>query len=109
MFGSKGREKSDRGRYASWMKSKLDEWDAEIKEIELNSQRLKSSVIDDHQDLIDKLQRQMTKGQEKMKEIAGATDDSWHKIKESADSFMTDFRTNLDSARKTYHDELEDD
>jgi predicted nucleic acid-binding Zn-ribbon protein len=109
MFGSKGENGSERRNYLSRMKAKLDDWDAEVNELELNSQRLKSSVIDDHQKLINELERQMTKGREKMKEIIGSTDDSWHTIKESADSLMADIRINLDNARKTYHDELEDD
>jgi predicted nucleic acid-binding Zn-ribbon protein len=109
MFGGKGEGKSERDHYLKRMRAKLEDWDAEIGELELNSQRFKSSVIDDHQEMIDKLDQQMTKGREKMKEIIGATDDSWHTIRESTDSLMTDIRTNLDSARKTYHDELEDD
>jgi len=109
MLESKGVGKSARKDYISRMKAKLDDWDAEIDELELNSQRLKSSVIDDHQEMIDKLERQMTKGREKVKEIIGSTDESWHLVKESADSLLTYIRTNLDHARKAYHDELEDD
>jgi predicted nucleic acid-binding Zn-ribbon protein len=109
MLGSKVVGKINRHEYISRMRAKLDDWGSEINELELNSQRLKTSIIDDHQEMIDKLEHQMTKGREKMKEIIGSTDDSWHTIKDSADSLLTDIRTNLDHARKTYHDELEDD
>jgi hypothetical protein len=91
------------------MRAKLDDWGAEINELELNSQRLKASVINDHQDMVKQLDRQMTKGREKMKEIIGTTDESWHSFRDSADSLMADIRTNLDQARKLHHDELEDE
>ena len=109
MLGMKGMGKSERESYISRMKNKLDEWGAEISELELNRQRLKSSIIDDHQALLDSLDKKMAKGRAKMKEIIESKDETWHTIKETTDSLLLDIRANLDSARKNYHDELEDD
>ena len=101
--------KTERDQYASIMKAKLDEWDAEVKELERNYQRFRSSIVEEHADIIEKLDQRIGKGREKMKEVIESTDEAWHHIKEDADTILTEIRTNLDSARKTYHDELEDE
>jgi hypothetical protein len=109
MLKGKKEGKSERDQYAAMLKAKLDEWDAEVSELEKNYQRLRSSVIEEHADIIDKLDQKISKGREKMREVVGSTDDAWQQIKEDADTILTDIKTNLDSARKAYHDELEDE
>ena len=109
MFKGDKEGKSEREQYAAMLKAKLDEWDSEVSELEKNYQRLKSSVIEDHAIIFEKLDKTITKGREKVREVVGSTDDAWHHIKEDADTILADIRTNLDSARKAYHNELEDD
>ena len=113
MFGRKkhkgDKQESERDQYVSKMTTQLDDWDVEVDSLEKKSHQASTGVVEEHLERVRKLEEKIGKGRGKMKEIIGSTDEAWHSIKVGTDTVFQDIRTNLDKARKAYHDELEDD
>ena len=103
------RQENERDQYVSQMTTQLDEWDVEVDSLEKKSHQAAKGVVEEHQARVSELEEKIAKGREKMKEIIGSTDEAWHSFKVGTEAVFSDIRNNLETARKAYHDEIEED
>ena len=88
-----------RDEYVAKMKAKLDEWKAQIDELEAKARRAKAQAAQKHQERITELKGKRDEAQEKLEEIQGAGEDAWESLKSGAEQVWENVTTILQKAR----------
>ena len=100
---------STRDEYVAKMKAKLDEWNAQIDELEAKTRRAKAQAAQKHQERIAELKRKRDEAQEKLEEIQGAGEDAWESLKSGAEQVWENITTTLQESKDAFFEGLQDD
>ncbi len=76
---------SNRQRYIDQLKAKLDEWNADIDQMEVQANLAKADIKDDVQEKIAELKVKRQEMRDHLDHLANAGDDAWEDIKAGAD------------------------
>ena len=68
---------SKRDEYVAKMKQQLDEWNAEIGELEAKAQGIQGDAREEYEEQINNLREKSKAVQDKLEDIKGAGEDAW--------------------------------
>ena len=91
-----------RHEYIETLKNKLDEWDADIDELEASAQQTTSDLKYELEDQIKSLKIKRDIAQTKLSELVDAGEEAWQDIKEGVDEAWTSLRLAIEKARKHF-------
>jgi uncharacterized protein Yka (UPF0111/DUF47 family) len=93
---------TSRHEYINKLKEKLDEWDADIDELEERAQKTKTEIEFELKDQITtlKLKRDIVKL--KLSEIMDASEEAWEDIKAGAEEAWADVKDAMEKAKSHF-------
>lgn len=92
----------DRDSYVQRLKSKLDEWNAEIELIEAKAARLKTQKKLEYQEEIAALTRKRDEMQERLEEVSNGSEEAWLDLRQACDQAWDNLKQGLARARKRF-------
>jgi uncharacterized coiled-coil DUF342 family protein len=101
-------EMSQRKEYVAKMKAKLDEWNAEIEELEARARKAGARAEKHYWDRIADLKNKRDGGRKKLDEIRDATDDAWETLQSGAEIMWSEMKSTLKQARDAFKGGLRD-
>lgn len=87
-----------RHEYIEKLKVKLDEWDADIDELEIKAQKAKADVKFEFEDQLIALRRKRDDARVKLGEIKGASEGAWEDLKQGADEAWGNLKVAIEKA-----------
>jgi uncharacterized coiled-coil DUF342 family protein len=94
----KSRSTVGKQEYISRVKGKLHAWTSEFEKVETRAYEI--NLDEDCRDEIEKLDRRLSEGCEKLRDLMETTDDSWDGIRKEADALMEDILALFDRVRE---------
>ena len=91
-----------RHEYIEKFKNKLDEWDADIGELEAQAQKTKAELKFELEDQITSLKVKRDIAKLKLSEITDASEEAWEDVKTGAEEAWADIRTAIEKARSHF-------
>ena len=98
-----------RDEYVAQMKVKLDEWNAQIDELEAKARQARAQAAHKHQERIAELKRKRDQAQGKLKEIQAASEGAWEGLKLGAEQIWDDFKSTLQVSKEAFFEGLRED
>lgn len=92
----------DRNSYVQRLKSKLDEWNAEIELIEAKGERLKTQKKLEYQEELAALSRKRDELQERLEEVRNGSEEAWLDLRQACDQAWDNLKQGLARARKRF-------
>jgi ElaB/YqjD/DUF883 family membrane-anchored ribosome-binding protein len=96
----KNKQITEREEYVQHMRSKMEDWNNELDQLEEKAQNSGPEIREKGQSLIGELDRKLAEGQEVLTNIAGTTDDSWMELKSSAEVAWENIKNSFEETRK---------
>ena len=93
---------TSRHEYIDKLKDKLDEWDADIDELEERAQKAKTNLEFELKDQITALKLKRDIAKLKLSEIRDASKDEWEDIKAGAEKVRVDGKDAIDKAKSHF-------
>jgi DNA repair ATPase RecN len=90
---------SKQDKYITRMKSQLDEWKAELQELESKAGNAQADVRDKYRQTIEELHEKRVAAEAKLEEIGRAGEESWEDLKDEAERIWTAFKASVDAFR----------
>lgn len=87
--------------YVELMKAKLDDWNAQVDELEAKARRAKAENRQEYLEQVTKLKAQRNRMQDKLDEIAKAKDDAWSHVKEGAEAVWEQLKKTAEETRRS--------
>lgn len=91
-----------RHEYIDKLKDKLDEWDADIDELEARAQNAKAELKFELQDQITSLKLKRDIAKLKLSEIKDASEEAWEDIKAGAEEAWSDVKDAMEKAKSHF-------
>jgi predicted nucleic acid-binding Zn-ribbon protein len=91
-----------RHEYIDKLKDKLDEWDADIDELEARAQKAKAELKFELEDQITSLKLKRDIAKLKLSEIKDASEEAWEDIKAGAEEAWSDVKEAIEKARSHF-------
>jgi len=91
-----------RHEYIEKLKSKLDEWDADIDEFEANAKRTTAELRFEIEDQITSLKLKRDLVKLKLAEIVDAGEEAWEDVKQGADEAWSNLKEAVEKARSHF-------
>lgn len=88
---------SKKDEYVARMKQQLDDWSAEIDDLEAKAHAAKDQVKEKYQEQLGLLRAKREEGEIKLQEMRAATDSSWEKAKGEAENVWDALKAGLDA------------
>jgi len=95
---------SKREEYIEQMKAKLDEWNAEIAELEAKARQAEAQGRQRYLDHLENVKSKRDEGQRKLEEIRSASGDSWETLKTGAETIWEDVKKTLKETRDAFNE-----
>jgi len=93
---------TSRHEYIDKLKDKLDEWDADIDELEARAQKAKAGLQFELQDQITSLKLKRDIARLKLSEIRDAGEEAWEDIKAGAEEAWSDVKDAMEKAKSHF-------
>jgi hypothetical protein len=93
---------TDRHEYIDKLKEKLDEWDADIDDLEDRAQRVKADVKFELEDQITSLKLKRDIAKLKLSEIKDSSEEAWEDIKAGAEEAWAEVKDALEKAKSHF-------
>ena len=93
---------TNRHEYIEKFKGKLDEWDADIDEIESKTQKTKADLKFELEDQITSLKVKRDIAKLKLSEIKDASEEAWEDVKQGAEEAWGDLKDAIEKARSHF-------
>jgi predicted RNase H-like nuclease (RuvC/YqgF family) len=93
---------TSRHEYIDKLKGKLDEWDADIDELEERAQKAKTNLQFELKDQITALKLKRDIAKLKLAEIKDASEEAWEDIKAGAEEAWADLKDAMDKAKSHF-------
>ena len=93
---------TSRHEYIDKLKDKLDEWDADIDELEERAQKAKTNLEFELKDQITALKLKRDIAKLKLAEIKDASEEAWEDIKAGAEEAWADVKDAMDKAKSHF-------
>ncbi len=91
-----------RHEYIEKLKDKLDEWDADIDQIEANAQKATADIKFELEDQITSLKVKRDLARLKLAELMDSGEEAWQDIKEGADEAWSSLKDAIEKARSHF-------
>lgn len=91
-----------RHEYIDKLKDKLDEWDADIDELEARAQNAKAELKYELEDQITSLKLKRDIAKLKLSEIKDASEEAWEDIKAGAEEAWSDVKDAMEKAKSHF-------
>ena len=91
-----------RHEYIEKFKNKLDEWDADIDELEAQAQKAKADLKYELEDQITSLKVKRDIAELKLSEIKDASEEAWEDFKTGAEEAWGDLKDAIEKARSHF-------
>jgi hypothetical protein len=91
-----------RHEYIEKFKDKLDEWDADIDELEAQAQKTKADLKFELEDQITSLKVKRDIAKLKLSEITDASEEAWEDVKTGAEEAWSDLKSAMEKARSHF-------
>jgi predicted nuclease with TOPRIM domain len=88
--------------YVAKMKAKLEEWSAQIDQLEAKSRELKAQATQEQQERIAELKRRREEAAAKLKEMQEASADSWESLKSGVEQIWEDTKLTLQQSKDAF-------
>jgi predicted nucleic acid-binding Zn-ribbon protein len=98
---------SGRDEYVEKMKQQLDEWNAELDNLEAKVQDVGEDLKAKYEVKIKEVREKRAKGEEKLREIIDSGEDAWEGLKGEAERAWTAFKDGVKTVRSHYQKESE--
>lgn len=95
---------SRKDEFVAKLKAQLDEWSAEIDELEVKAHLAKAEARDEYQEQLSMLKARRDEAKGKIAEIQGAAEDAWEELKKGGEDAWDTIRKALAEARKKFSD-----
>jgi chromosome segregation ATPase len=93
---------SDRNAYIEMMKTKLDEWNAEIDKLEEQAKAAEADAKADYEKHLAEMRRQRDEAQAKLKEAQDANDAAWDDMRKGMESAWETISNSFKSAMNRF-------
>lgn len=93
---------TSRHAYIDKLKDKLDEWDADIDELEESAQKTKAELKFELEDQITSLKIKRDIMKLKLAEIRDSSEDAWKDLRAGAEEAWNDLKDAIDKARSHF-------
>ena len=93
---------TNRHEYIEKLKDKLDEWDADIDELEARAQKTTADLKFELEDQITSLKLKRDIAKVKLSELMDAGEEAWEDIKEGADEAWASLKEAIEKARSHF-------
>jgi uncharacterized coiled-coil DUF342 family protein len=84
------------------MEAKLDEWSAQINELEAKARQAKAEKRQEYLELIATLRSNRDAASRKLNEIRDAADDAWEQLKAGAENLWKDVTNTLQQSKDAF-------
>jgi hypothetical protein len=91
-----------RHEYIEKFKNKLDEWDADIDELEAQAQKTKAELKFELEDQITSLKVKRDIAKLKLSEIMDASEEAWEDFKTGAEDAWSDLKSAMEKAKSHF-------
>jgi peptidoglycan hydrolase CwlO-like protein len=91
-----------RHEYIEKFKNKLDEWDADIDELEAQAQKTKAELKFELEDQITSLKVKRDIAKLKLSEIMDASEEAWEDFKAGAEEAWADIKSAMEKAKSHF-------
>ncbi len=99
---------STREEYVAQLKTKLDEWSAEIDKLEAMARQRKAQAEKDYQAHIAELKSKRDAAAEKLQEIQGASGDAWESLKAGTQCIWDDLKKTVSQSKDAFFEGMRD-
>ena len=93
---------TNRHEYIEKFKNKLDEWDADIDELEAQAQKTKAELKFELEDQITSLKVKRDIAKLKLSEIMDSSEEAWEDFKTGAEEAWSDLKSAMEKARSHF-------
>lgn len=90
---------SKRDKFIARLKSQLDEWTAELRELEYKAEQAGANVGHKYRQAIDELREKRADAETKLEQVKHAGEETWEDIKDEAERAWTAFKAGVDAFR----------
>jgi uncharacterized coiled-coil DUF342 family protein len=88
--------------YVAQMKAKLDQWSAEIDELEAKARKKRAQGTQSYNEQLSQLRTKKDEASEKLKEIQSATEDAWQSLQAGTETLWEDLKTTLKESKDAF-------
>lgn len=93
-----------RDEFVAQMQAKLDEWNAEIDELEAKARKQKAQTTANYHAQLAQLKQKQEEAAGKLKEVQNASDDAWESLRTGAERIWDDMKQTFQETRKAFSD-----
>lgn len=97
-----------RDEFLAKFKAKLDEWNADIDELEAKAHKAGARLRGESERTVTQLQEKRDAVERDMKTLRGSLGDAWHDLREGLDEAGEDLRAAIADARRRFTRDAED-
>jgi len=90
---------STQDKFIARMKSRLDEWNAELHELEARAESAEAYARDKYRHALEELREKRGAAEMKLEEIRRASEETWEDARDDAEKTWTAFKAALDAFR----------
>lgn len=91
---------SKRDEFTARLQAKLDEWNAEIDELEANARKKQAQAKGDYHAGLADLKEKRDAAAEKLKDVQNASKDTWESLKIGAERTWDEMKQTFDNTKK---------
>ena len=88
--------------YVSQMQAKLEEWSAEIDELEAKARKKQAQATQGYNERLSELRAKKNEVSEQLKEIQSATGDAWQSLKSGTETMWRDLKATLKESKDAF-------
>lgn len=93
---------SKRDEFVSQMRAKLDEWNAEIDELDAKARKSKAQATSGYHARLADLKGKRDEAAEKLNEVENASEDAWESLKSGTERIWDDVKQTIQETRKAF-------
>ena len=90
---------SKQDNFIAKMRSRLDEWNAELHELETRAGSVEAYARDKYRHALEELREKRVAAEIKLEEIRHAGEETWEEVRDDAENTWTAFKAALDAFR----------
>lgn len=93
---------SKRDEFVAQMQAKLEEWNAEIDELEAEARKRKAQATADYHARLTELKDKRDEATKKLQEVQNASDDAWESLQAGAERIWDNVKRTVQETRKAF-------